>query len=128
MAKKKQFTGKQTKLARLPLTRALAGQGDAQATWDPPAAEPPRLGETSPLPADRPVAPADRIAAADGSLAAAYLYLLQELTALRSQLNAQAALIPRELPRPENFLKTGRMKQAVLLTRRSLYDLYQFLS
>ncbi len=128
MAKKRQFTGKQTKLARLPLTRVLASQGDAQVTWDPPAPEPPRLGDTSPLPADRSVAPAVRIAAADGSLAAAYLYLLQELTALRSQLNAQAALIPRELPRPENFLETGRMKQAVLLTRRSLYDLYQFLS
>jgi len=121
MAKKKQFTGKQTKLAKLPLTRALAGQGNAQATWDPPPAESPGRGRIS-------SSTADGIAAADGSLAAAYLYLLQELTALRSHLNAQSELIPRKLPRPENFLETARMKQAVLLTRRSLYDLYQFLS
>ncbi len=36
MAKKKQFAGKKTKLARLPLTQALTSQAEGAATLSPP--------------------------------------------------------------------------------------------
>ena len=36
MAKKKQFAGKKTKLARLPLTQALTSQAEAEAALSPP--------------------------------------------------------------------------------------------
>jgi hypothetical protein len=66
MAKKKQLAGKSTKLAKLPLTQALARRAEEK-----------ELQGRAPL-TDISSSQGDR---ASGPLAAVYLYLLQELTA-----------------------------------------------
>jgi len=121
MAKKKQLAGKKTRLAKLPLTLVLAGQTETTVPWDSPP--PPAF------PGPRPLPPSwQRAAAGDaGPLAAAYLYLFQELAALRSQLRPAArppenAVLPPYLPDP--YLINLALKQA----RKGLQDLYRLLS
>ena len=120
MAKKKQLAGKETKLAKLPLTRALTGQ-EPEPTWQPasPAA--------APLPASAP--PAERPAvAAQSGLAATYLYLLQELTDLKTQLHP--ALTPPDPAEdsPWQALDPLLMELALWRARQSLRDLQSLLS
>ena len=121
MAKKKQLAGKKTRLAKLPLTQVLAGQTEAAAPFRPP----PPLPFSGP----RPLPPSWQRAAEGGAgpLAATYLYLFQELAALRSQLRPAAgppenAMLPPYLPDPH--LINLALKQA----RKGLQDLYRLLS
>ena len=87
MAKKKQLAGKTTKLAKLPLTQALAEQSED---------------------AGRPV-PADlRAHGGAEPLGAVYLHVIRELTSLLSQLQADPegsgrpyqAFLPPQIPKP----------------------------
>jgi len=124
MAKKKQFAGKQTKLAALPLTRALAeknGEGGAWEELQTSAGTSPRqlllsmerTGEDSLSP-----------------LAAAYLQILHELAILQADLGPGAPSAPTSpepwslaaLPHPRN------LKQALSQAREGLQDLHRLLS
>ena len=140
MAKKKQLAGKKTKLAKLPLTQVLAGQTEEPSPWGPsPYPLTPLLAP--PLPALPPVP--DQAAArqlpfsweeaqegAAGPLAGAYLHLVQELAALRSQLQPGAApgpassagTLPPQVPPPPQMLG------ALRLARKGLQDLHRLLS
>jgi hypothetical protein len=75
MAKKKQLAGKKTKLAKLPLTQVLAGQAEEPAPWGPPSGA-----------HQLPLARGEAREGAAGPLAVIYLDLVQELSALKSQL------------------------------------------
>ena len=118
MAKKKQLAGKQTKLARLPLTRALAGQAEEPA---PLGLAPATLAPRSPR------GPAPEAAATP--LAAAYLELVQELTALRFQLEPDGVLPFPEIasltiPRAQPL----QVRRALGLARKGLQDLHRLLN
>ncbi len=140
MAKKKQLAGKKTKLAKLPLTQVLAGQAEEASPWGPPAAPLAALAPLAPLaPPAAPEQPAARQLpfsweeaqeGAAGPLAAAYLHLVQELAALRSQLQPGAARgtgsnpgsLPPQVPPPRQILG------ALRLARTGLQDLHRLLS
>jgi hypothetical protein len=132
MAKKKQLAGKKTKLAKLPLTQVLAGQAEELAPGGSPLA-PPRAA-TPRLPFS-----GENVGeggwgwgwkAAAGPLAQVYLHLVQELAALRSQLQPAAAaapgegqrLLPVQAPPPERMLLMLRR------AREGLLDLHRILS
>jgi len=118
MAKKKQLAGKETKLARLPLTRVLAGQAEEPAPSGPlPVAAAPRSPQ-APVP-EMPASP----------LATAYLELVQELAALRSQLGPDGVLPFPEIasltiPRAQPL----RVRQVLRLAQKGLQDLHRLLS
>lgn len=120
MAKKKQLAGKKTKLAKLPLTRALTGR-EPDPTWPPAGTAPPAPDFLE-----------EGAAAADpGDLADIYLYLLQELTFLQTQLHpARNPLNPtaeEHLPPPPP-LDPLLMELALWRARKGLRDLQRFLS
>jgi hypothetical protein len=109
MAKKKQLAGKTTKLAKLPLTQALAEQsGEAGRR----------------LPSD------SQIQGGPEPLGAVYLHLIRELTTLLAQLQAEPAasptsyrtFLPPQIPKPE------QLRQSLLLARQGLQDLHLLLS
>jgi hypothetical protein len=124
MAKKKQFAGKKTKLAKLPLTQALTSQAEGAATLSPP---PPRsLSLFTPAPLTWDEVGAGR----GGPLAAAFLFLVRELTDLRSALQASPGpaaadhqhYLPHRVPQPSGI------KAALRQARQSLRDLQGLLS
>jgi hypothetical protein len=124
MAKKKQFAGKKTKLAELPLTRALeqkAGDGSAWEELQTAAGTNPRqLFLSLQRAAEEAFEP----------LAAAYHQVMQELTVLQADLEPHRAsspsgpdpLLPHILPPARN------LKQALRQARASLQDLHRLLS
>ena len=124
MAKKKQFAGKKTKLARLPLTQVLASQAEGGASLSP--APGPPLSLFSQLPRTW-----DEVGAGGGGpLVAAFLSLVRELADLQGELqsspgppalNHQAFLPDRVPPHP-------RIIQALRQARQSLQDLKSRLS
>jgi hypothetical protein len=122
MAKKKQFAGKETKLAKLPLTQVLANQGDETApggpTWAPPTSAGP-MAYLSPQPGEP----------AAGPLTAAYLYLIQELTTLRSRLLPSASLswLTPQPALPRGLTDRRRLAQALRQAREGLQDLHRLL-
>ena len=123
MAKKKQLAGKKTKLAKLPLTQALASQGEEIAPWGLPfdTPQPPAPG-----------VPFSREGAGEGGagpLAEVYLHLVQELAALQSQLQPAAATpagwrqsLPSQAPAPH------RLRPVLRQVRKGLQDLHRLLS
>jgi hypothetical protein len=123
MAKKKQFAGKKTKLARLPLTQALTSQAEGGAILSPPR---PSLSLLAPEPLTWDEVSAGR----GGPLAAAFLFLVRELTDLRlaMQPSPRAAeanyrsYLPHQVPTPPGIL------QALRQARQSLQDLQTQLS
>jgi hypothetical protein len=124
MAKKKQFAGKKTKLAELPLTRALeqkAGDGSAWEELQTAAgANPRQLFLSLQRAAEEAFKP----------LAAAYHQVMEELTILQADLEPHKAsstsahdpLLPPILPPAQN------LKQALRQARESLQDLRRLLS
>ena len=124
MAKKKQFAGKKTKLARLPLTQVLASQAEGGASLSP--APGPPLSLFSQLPRTW-----DEVGAGGGGpLVAAFLSLVRELADLQGALqsfpgppavNHRAFLPERVPPQP-------RIMQALRQARQSLQDLMSRLS
>ena len=124
MAKKKQFAGKKTKLARLPLTQALTSQAEGAATLSPP----PRLSLS--LFTQAPLTWDEVRDGRGGPLAAAFLFLVRELADLRSALQASpepAAInlrhyLPARVPQPAGI------KEALRQASQSLRDLQGQLS
>ena len=124
MAKKKQFAGKKTKLAELPLTRALEQKAGDGAAWE----ELQISAGTGP----RQLFLSLQKAAAEAfePLAAAYHQVMQELTNLQADLGTKPASSPSA---PDTFLSPSltparSLKQALLQARESLQDLHRLLS
>jgi len=124
MAKKKQLAGKKTKLAKLPLTQVLASQAEESAPWGPLPTPPPSGAQQLPL------AREEAREGAAAPLVVVYLDLVQELSALKSQLQPGAARdggrgrsnLPPQVPPPLQILG------ALRLARKDLKDLHQLLS
>ena len=126
MAKKKQFAGKKTKLARLPLTQALTSQAEGGTTLSPAPAPP------APLPLFTPESPTwDEVSAGRGGpLAAAFLFLVRELAELKRALQSspesaganQQNYLPDRVPQPAGIV------QALRQARQSLQELQSRLS
>jgi hypothetical protein len=122
MAKKKQFAGKETKLARLPLTQALTSQADGGATWP----SRPSLSLLAPEPLTWDEVSAGR----GGTLAAAFLFLVRELTDLRLAVQSSPEppeanhliYLPDRVPQPPGIM------QALRQARESLQELQSQLS
>ena len=118
MAKKKQFAGKETKLARLPLTQALTSQAEGGATLSPPR---PSLSLLAPEPLTWDEVSAGR----GGPLAAAFLFLVRELADLRLAVQSSPGVpeanhrtyLPDRVPQPPGIM------QALRQARQSLQDL-----
>jgi hypothetical protein len=124
MAKKKQFAGKKTKLAKLPLPQALVGQTESGASCTP--SPPASLAFITQLPLTW-----EEVGAGQGGpLAAAFLSLVEELDALKSELQSTlrpAALNPR-LYLPDQVPPSAWLRQALHQARQSLLDLQRRLS
>ena len=109
MAKKKQLAGKTTKLAKLPLTQALAEQSEE---------------------ADRRLPPALAASGSGERLGAVYLHVIRELTSLMDQLQADPEvflqqhrpLLPPLIPKPQ------QLRQTLRLAQQGLQELHLFLS
>jgi hypothetical protein len=124
MAKKKQFAGKETKLARLPLTQALTSQAERDATLSPPPARSLALFAQAPLTWD------EVSAGRGGPLAAAFLFLVRELTDLKSALQAPPgpAAANQRIDLPDRVPQPPGIKEALRQARQSLQDLQGLLS
>jgi hypothetical protein len=124
MAKKKQFAGKKTKLARLPLTQALTSQAEIGVALPPTS--PPAL---SPFP-QGPLSWDEVSAGRGGQLAATFLSLVRELADLKSALQSSPGppeashriYLPHRVPQPPGIM------QALRQARQSLRDLQSLLS
>jgi hypothetical protein len=127
MAKKKQLAGKKTKLAKLPLTQALAQQAEEGAPWGPSEPQAPPEPESRQLPLSW--TQAEKGAA--GPLAAAYLQVIEDLTSLQADLPApasEAAAWNPEIPMPATIPPPQRLELALRQARSDLRDLHRFLS
>jgi hypothetical protein len=124
MAKKKQFAGKKTKLARLSLTQALTSQAEGGASLSP--APSPSISLFNQVPRTWDEVRAGR----GGPLVAAFLSLVRDLADLQGELlsspgppafNHRAFLPKRVPPHP-------RIMAALRQARQSLQDLKSRLS
>ncbi len=124
MAKKKQFAGKKTKLAKLPLTQALAGQTEGGAPFTPPP--PPALALFPQLPLTWEEVSAGR----GGPLAAAFLSLVEELNELKSELQSplRPAALNNRIYLPHQVPPPSRIRHALHQACQSLRDLQRRLS
>ena len=124
MAKKKQFAGKKTKLAKLPLTQALASQvegGAPSATSSTPPQSPIRR-----LPLTW-----DEVFVGRGEPSAAvFLFLVRELADLTSQLqpNSNPSLVNHRIFLPLQVPGYSHLVHALREARESLRDLQDLLS
>ncbi len=109
MAKKKQLAGKTTKLAKLPLTQALAEQSEESERRAAPA--PPAMGSGEPL-------------------GAVYLHVIRELTSLLDQLQADnEVLVPQHRTLLSSFIpKPHQLRQTLRLAQQGLQELRLLLS
>jgi hypothetical protein len=122
MAKKKQFAGKKTKLARLPLTQALASQVESGGLAPAPLTPPPFRH----LPVTW-----DEVNAGRGEpTAAAFLFLVRELADLTSQLQANQVPAPvnHRIFLPQRVPGPARLARALREAQESLRDLKGLLS
>jgi hypothetical protein len=122
MAKKKQLAGKETKLAKLPLTRALIGQ-------EPEAAGQPGSEDVAAAPL--PILPEQLVTEEELSpLAEVYLYLVQELVDLQVCLNSgpNPPHFPKEAPALWQLPDPLLMELALWRARQGLRELQTFLS
>ena len=122
MAKKNQFAGKKTKLAELPLTRALEQKAGDEAAWE----ELQTAAATGPR---QLILSLERTGeAAVGPLASAYLQVLQELTVLQADLEPDAASPAADSLPPAVLPPSRNLKQALRQAREGLQDLHRLLS
>jgi hypothetical protein len=123
MAKKKQFAGKQTKLAALPLTRALAEKTGTGDVWE-------ELQTSGATGSRQLLLSMERTGEESGPLAAVYLQVFQELAGLHADLGAasRAAASPPEPLAPGATPSAGSLIQALSQAREGLLDLRRFLS
>jgi hypothetical protein len=124
MAKKKQFAGKKTKLARLPLTQALTSQAEGGAILSPPSPQPLSLFTQGPLTWD------EVSAGRGGPLATAFLFLVRELTDLKSALQSSQGPVAADhrIYLPDRVPQPLEIVQALRQARESLRDLQGLLS
>ena len=122
MAKKKQFAGKKTKLAKLPLTQALASQAASEAEA-PSATSQLSFIPPSPLTWD------EVRAGRGGPLAITFLSLVQDLAALKLAMQDPPAALTADLTAflPEGVPPLPRILQALRQARQSLRDLHHLL-
>ncbi|MEW6657472.1 MAG: hypothetical protein AB1424_02305 [Thermodesulfobacteriota bacterium] len=124
MAKKKQFAGKKTKLAELPLTRALEQKaGEEEAAWEDLQTSAGTSARQLFLSLERTAAESSR------TLTAAYQQIMQELMILQADLEPQTGGSPfAPAPLPPAILPSARtLKRALLQARASLQDLHRLL-
>ncbi len=124
MAKKKQFAGKKTKLAGLPLTQALASQAEGGTILSSASPPSPSLFTQTPLTWD------EVSAGRGGPLAGAFLFLVRELTDLKSALQSSRGPVVAN-PRmylPGRVPQLPQIMQALRQARASLQDLQGLLS
>jgi hypothetical protein len=109
MAKKKQLAGKTTKLAKLPLTQALAEQSEEAERQSPLAPAASGGGER---------------------LGAVYLHVIRELTSLMDQLQDDSEVFPqhRRALLPPLIPKPQQLRQTLRLAQQGLQELHLFLS
>jgi hypothetical protein len=122
MAKKKQFAGKKTKLAELPLTQILASQAEAAPSWDSSLGAPESDSRQLPL-------SWEGLEAGPNTLAATYFQVIQDLKHLQSEL----PLTGTGADNPAPPLSAGppappRLKEALHQAREDLQDLRRLLS
>jgi len=122
MSKKKQLSGKKTKLAKLPLTEALSRQLEEPAP-DLPAA----------VPKVESVQPAfsweSLEEGAAGLLAAAYALMVQDLLSLKKEVPwTSEEVLPAVEIHPSTHLPAHKVKQALRQAKEELSDLYRLLS
>lgn len=123
MSKKKQLTGKKTKLAKLPLTAVLSQQLGEPANFpSPDAASDPRTQQLN-LSWER------LEEGAAGLLTAAYVLVVQDLLSLKAEVPwaGEESLSPEEII-PTTLLPAHRVKQALRQAKEDLSDLFRFLS
>jgi len=124
MAKKKQFAGKKTKLARLPLTQALTSQVEGGADLSPPPRPSLSLFTQASLTWD------EVSAGRGGPLAAVFLFLVRELADLKLALQPSPgpAAANHRIYLPGRVPQTPGIMQALHQARQSLRDLQSLLS
>jgi hypothetical protein len=125
MAKKKQFAGKKTKLAKLPLTQALASRVEGGTTSAAPVSPPSYyLGK---LPSTW-----DEVLPGVGEpLLATFLFLIRELADLTSQLQSSpdlAVMTNHRIYLPPRVPGYAHLVHALREARESLKDLRNLLS
>ena len=124
MAKKKQFAGKKTKLARLPLTQALTSQAEAEASLSPTLRPALSLFTQAFITWD------EVSAGHGGPLAGAFLFLVRELADLKLTLQSSPGpvaanhliYLPDRVPQPPGIM------QALRQARQSLQDLQSLMT
>lgn len=123
MAKKKQFAGKKTKLAELPLTRALEQKAGDEAVWA-------ELQTSATTGSRQLLLSLERSGAgAAGPLAAAYFQVLEELTVLQADLKADAGSHPfPDSWQPPAPAPPQNLEQVLRQAREGLQDLHRLLS
>jgi hypothetical protein len=120
MAKKKQFAGKKTKLAKLPLTQALASQVEGGLPSAPPLS-----------PIRRQPLTWDEVFAGRGEpLVGAFLFLVRELADLTSQLqsNPNPSVADPRIFLPQRVPGHTRLAHALYEAQESLRNLRGLLS
>ena len=124
MAKKKQFAGKKTKLAKLPLTQALANRAEEGGLATAPLT--PALSPSLHLPLTW-----DEVGKGGGEpLGAAFLFLVRELADLTAQLqsNPSHSLVNHRFFLPQGVPGHLGLVHALREARESLQDLKGLLS
>lgn len=122
MAKKKQLVGKQTKLAKLPLTQVLARHTEETAPLGRPIFSPSFGSQQLPLSWQK------AGAGSAGPLAAAYFQVVQELAALRSHLQPDPEALPKDAGLPPHLPAPHQINQALRQAQKDLQNLYLLLS
>jgi len=125
MAKKKQFAGKKTKLAKLPLTQALASRVESGTTSVAPLSTPSYSFGQAPRTWD------EVLPGVGEPLLATFLFLIRELADLTSQLQSSpdlAVMTNHRIYLPPRVPGYKPLVQALREARESLKDLRNLLS
>jgi len=122
MSKKKQLSGKKTKLAKLPLTEALSRQLEEPAP-DPPVVVPKLESTQSTFSWE------SLEEGAAGLLAAAYALVVRDLLSLKNEVPwASEEMLTTVEVQPSTHLPAHRVKQALRQAKEELTDLHRLLS
>ncbi len=123
MSKKKQFSGKKTKLAKLPLTEALSRQMQEPVAI-PPATPAPEVVNQQPA-----FSWESLEEGAAGLLTAAYCLIVQDLLSLKNEIpwTGEAGLAADNIL-PKSTLPAPQVKQALRQAKEDLSDLFRMLS
>jgi len=123
MSKKKQLTGKKTKLAKLPLTKALSKEMEEERPVSTAVTAPEPEAQQLPLSWER------LEEGAAGLLNAAYTLVVQDLLSIKADFPwaGEEPLSPEQIL-PTVTPPTRRVKQALRQARDELTDLHRLLS